>query len=128
MGGPATCASSEPCKNGAVKKSLHVVIADAVREQRGSVLPFESRATRSLADTDRMALLAAHGGALRARHFHCLRRLADAPDVRRENLTSLTVFHLIEMGLLARDAKGLMRVTPLGSRLLAAHERAVCRD
>ena len=62
------------------------------------------------------------GGMLKAEHLQCLRRLAKSPDMERENLTSLTVFHLVEMGLLARDARGSMGVTALGAAILADSE------
>ena len=80
--------------------------------------------TRSSIDNAETAsLLAIYGGSLRARHLACLKRLAQAPQTLSGHMTSLTVFHLVEMGLLARDAGGDMCITSLGASLLADHDR-----
>ena len=68
------------------------------------------------------ALLALSGDSLQPRHLQCLKRLAQSLNLQHENLTSLTVFHLVEMGLMARDDGGAMRITPLGAGLLCEFE------
>jgi hypothetical protein len=68
------------------------------------------------------ALLALYGDSLQPRHLQCLKRLAQSLNLQDENLTSLTVFHLVEMGLIARDDGGAMRITPLGAGLLSELE------
>jgi hypothetical protein len=52
------------------------------------------------------------------RHFHCLRKIATTIDPRPEDFTSLTMFHLVEMDLAQRDARGNMILTRRGASLL----------
>jgi len=62
-----------------------------------------------------------YGGSL-DRHLACLKRITRSEGIKSKSLTSLTVFQLVEMELLARDERGDIRVTPLGARALEDYD------
>ncbi|MBC8006793.1 MAG: hypothetical protein H7X76_01960 [Prolixibacteraceae bacterium] len=67
-----------------------------------------------------------YGGSLEG-HLAFLKRLTRSGGINNKSLTSLTVFHLVEMELLARDERGEMCVTPLGALVLEDYERGIRR-
>ncbi len=91
------------------------------RKQQAAEAPQEYRRGPGAQLGSHQSIAALYGDALEERHLQCLQRLAQSANLKDENLTSLIVFHLVEMGLMDRDAEGEMRVTPLGAALLSEY-------
>lgn len=114
-----------PAKKVAMQFADGDAVPRTVTEKRRKPAPqrYARSAWSAGESAENASLLAMYGSTLRARHFQCLKRLSQSMSLKDGELSSLTVFHLVEMGLLARDQRGVMRITPVGECLLADYER-----